>query len=230
MIQTEHLSNTTTWNAAVEARGNSRNMLRWLRKMLQPRMLSQSQAIHYMSARLINQSTFQEYYLAFHPRILSFFHRQGFNPEEAGELTQDVFVRAYTHLEQFQGTSEGEFYAWLKRITERVWKNKLRSIHALKRDGTQLSLDQDGLDLSLKHKDDDPLQGLIRHEQVAPLRAAISQLPTKMRQCLTLSAYHHYSYEEIGIQMKLSLPMVKNLIHQAKNRIQATLSKHELES
>ncbi len=214
----------------MEGRDNPRNMLRWLRKTLQPRMLRQSQATQSMRTSLISQSTFQEYYLAFRPRILSFFLRRGFPSEEARELTQDVFVRAYMHLDQFNGVSEGEFYTWLKRITERIWKNKLRSIYTLKRDGTQLSLDDDGLNLSVEHTDDDPLQGLIREEQIAPLREAIGQLPDRMRQCLILSAYHHYSYEEIGIQMKLSLPMVKNLIHQAKGRIRATISKPELES
>ena len=130
------------------------------------------------------------------------------NHEDASDLSQDVFVRAYKGLERFRG--QASLGTWLYRIGVNVCLNRV----GVKRPITE-SID------ARPHVDDrakDPAVELLRGERAAEVRAAIAQLPTKQRATVILRVYHELSHEEIAGILGSSVGAVKaNFFHALGN-------------
>jgi RNA polymerase sigma-70 factor (ECF subfamily) len=121
------------------------------------------------------------------------------NHEDASDLSQDVFIRAYRGLSRFRGHSS--LATWLYRIAVNVSLSKVSA----KRPPTE-AIDQ------RPHRDHhavDPTSELLRAEQAAEVRAAISQLPKKQRATVVLRVYHELSHEEIAAVLNSSVGAVK---------------------
>ena len=130
------------------------------------------------------------------------------NHEDASELTQDAFVRAYRSLGKFEGQSQ--FSTWLHRITVNVCLNRL----ALKTP-KQAPLK----DIETAPGREEPADAaMLRGERVALVRAAIAQLPAKQRATLILRVYHDLPHEEIARVLGSSVGAAKtNLCHALGN-------------
>ncbi len=130
------------------------------------------------------------------------------NHEDASDLTQDVFVRAYRGLSGFKGQSS--LPTWLYRIAVNV------------------SLSRVGL----KTPRFEPLErveraetrgesadaAVLREERAARVRAAIARLPRKQRATLILRAYHELPHDEIAAILGSSVGAVKaNFFHALAN-------------
>ena len=110
------------------------------------------------------------------------------NHEDASELAQDVFVRAFRGLNKFNGDSS--LGTWLHRVGVNVCLNRValkpppcRSIGAMDRRDDRI---------------EDPLARLVRDERAAIVRAAIQKLPRKQRETLMLRVYQELPHEEIA--------------------------------
>jgi RNA polymerase sigma-70 factor (ECF subfamily) len=137
-------------------------------------------------------------------RVYQLCYRFVANHEDASELAQDAFVRAYRSLGKFEGQSQ--FSTWLHRITVNVCLNRL----ALK------SRPQAALaDIGAVHGHEEPADAaLVRSERAARVRAAIAQLPKKQRATLILRVYHDMPHEEIARILGSSVNAAKaNLCH-----------------
>jgi RNA polymerase sigma-70 factor, ECF subfamily len=136
------------------------------------------------------------------------------NHEDASELAQDVFVRAYRALATFKG--HAAFTTWLYRIgvnqcLNRVGKRTMR----LER------LDEAQADISRGESADGTL---LREERAARVRRAIAQLPEKQRATLILRAYHDLPHEEIARVLGGSVSAAKTNLHHALKRLRAILT------
>jgi len=128
--------------------------------------------------------------------------------EDASELAQDAFVRAYRALPKFERTSK--FSTWLHRITVNVCLNRL----ALKRPAHQALDDSSAIRAPGETAD----AAVLREERAARVRAAIAQLPKKQRATLILRAYHDLPHEEIAGILGSSVGAVKaNFFHALAN-------------
>lgn len=126
------------------------------------------------------------------------------NHEDAADLAQDVFVRAFKGLPRFKGDSS--LGTWLHRIGINAGLNR----RALKRLPTEALGDGDRADPTSPH----PLVRLVRGEDAARVRAAIGQLPPKQRATLILRVYHELSHEEIARMLGSSVGAAKaNFFH-----------------
>lgn len=110
------------------------------------------------------------------------------NHEDASELAQDAFVRAYRSLAKFEG--QAQFSTWLHRITVNVCLNRL----ALK---THPQTPLGPIEAFPGHEEAADA-ALLRGERAAQVRAAIAQLPKKQRATLILRVYHDLPHEEIA--------------------------------
>ena len=110
------------------------------------------------------------------------------NHEDASELAQDAFVRAYRSLGSFEG--QAQFSTWLHRITVNVCLNRL----ALKTHPRAPLADIE----AAPSPEDRADAVMIRHEQAAAVRAAIAELPPKQRATLILRIYQDLPHEEIA--------------------------------
>jgi RNA polymerase sigma-70 factor (ECF subfamily) len=130
------------------------------------------------------------------------------NHEDASDLAQDVFIRAYRGLRGFR--SRASLGTWLYRIAVNVSLNRL----ALKIPRTE------GLDRR-EHPDpggERPDAALMREERAAEVRAAIARLPRKQRATLILRVYHELPHHEIADILGSSVGAVKaNFFHALAN-------------
>jgi RNA polymerase sigma-70 factor (ECF subfamily) len=130
------------------------------------------------------------------------------NHEDASDLSQDVFVRAYKGLPRFRGQSS--LGTWLYRIGVNVCLNWVN----VKRPMTETIDAGPHLDPRAK----DPAEELVRGERAAEVRAAIAQLPKKQRATVILRIYHELSHEEIAGILGSSVGAVKaNFFHALGN-------------
>jgi len=129
------------------------------------------------------------------------------NHEDASDLSQDVFLRAYRGLRGFRGGSS--LTTWLYRIGVNVCLNRASARARL--DGmTERVDDQQYADT----RSEPAPERLIRQQRGARVRAAIARLPRKQRATLILRVYHEMSHQEIADVLGSSVGAVKaNYFH-----------------
>jgi RNA polymerase sigma-70 factor (ECF subfamily) len=143
------------------------------------------------------------------------------NADTAADVTQDAFLSAYRHLDQFKG---GSFRSWLLRIVTNASYDVLRSAHHKKGQ----SLDELTADSSFDLPDPGglPESITIRRELVEKIQAGISTLPLDQRAVLVLYDIHGLSYEEIAASLDINLGTVKSRLSRARFRLRDYLMQH----
>jgi RNA polymerase sigma-70 factor, ECF subfamily len=130
------------------------------------------------------------------------------NHEDASDLAQDVFLRAYRALRTFKGQSA--FSTWLYRVAVNVCLNRVSA--------RQPAIES--LDLR-EHPDvaaELPDGAVLRLERAATVRAAIARLPRKQRATMILRMYHELPHEQIAAILGSSVGAVKaNFFHALAN-------------
>src|SRR6478609_4890418 len=130
------------------------------------------------------------------------------NHEDASDLSQDVFVRAYKGLHRFGGRSS--LGTWLYRIGVNVCLNRV----SVKRPPTEPIDARPHVD----ERSTDPADELLKGERASQVREAIAQLPRKQRATVILRVYHELSHEEIAGILGSSVGAVKaNFFHALAN-------------
>ena len=134
------------------------------------------------------------------------------NHEDASDLSQDVFLRAYRGLRSFRGQSS--LATWLYRIGVNVCLNRVSA----KDDARQADRADRGRSSSSTCGPSRPSDRMLRDERAARVRAAIAQLPRKQRATLILRTYHEMSHQEIADVLGSSVGAVKaNFFHALGN-------------
>jgi RNA polymerase sigma-70 factor, ECF subfamily len=135
-------------------------------------------------------------------------HRYVGNHEDAADLAQDTFIRAFKGLKGFK--AQASLGTWLYRIAVNVCLNRL----SLKTPRSEPLEPGDRVDLRAERPD----TALLRDERSAEVRAAIRQLPPKQRATLILRIYHELPHEEIAGILGSSVGAAKaNLFHALAN-------------
>lgn len=128
--------------------------------------------------------------------------------EDAADLTQDTFVRAWKSLGGFRG--QARFSTWLYRIAVNVSLNRV----SLK---TPAPTTVD-FDLVADQREPAPGQALAQQERAAVVRRAVQALPPKQRAALILRTYHELSHQEVAAIVGTSVGAVKaNVFHALAN-------------
>ena len=133
------------------------------------------------------------------------------NHEDASDLSQDVFLRAYRGLRSFRGHSS--LSTWLYRIGVNVCLNRVSASASLEKMTEPLD-ERQHVDTRIES----PADHLLREEQGVRVRAAIAELPRKQRATLILRIYHEMSHQEIADVLGSSVGAVKtNFFHALGN-------------
>jgi RNA polymerase sigma-70 factor, ECF subfamily len=130
------------------------------------------------------------------------------NHEDASDLAQDVFVRAFKGLRNFK--NESSLGTWLYRVGVNTCLNRL----AARKPRTE------PIDASprVDARAPDPLARIVRDERAAEVRMAIAKLPPKQRATLMLRVYEELSHEEIARVLGSSVGAAKaNFFHALGN-------------
>jgi RNA polymerase sigma-70 factor (ECF subfamily) len=130
------------------------------------------------------------------------------NHEDASDMTQDVFVRAFKGLKNFKG--DAALGTWLYRVGVNACLNRV----SLK----QPRMEELDHEQHVDHRQPDPHELVARDERAARVRRAIAQLPPKQRAALVLRMYQEMSHEEIAGTLGSSVGAVKaNFFHALGN-------------
>ena len=148
------------------------------------------------------------------------------NREDAEDVVQDAFLKAYGNLGQFQGQSK--FYTWLVRIAVNEALMKLRRI----KPGRTVSLDEDvktdedTLPREVADWSPNPEQQYNQAELRDILSRTIQGLPTSFRTVFVLRDVEGLSTEETAEALDLSIPAVKSRLLRARLQLRERLNRY----
>ncbi len=138
------------------------------------------------------------------------------NHQEAEEVTQDAFFKAYKSLDKFKG--DAEFSTWLYRIIYNTAISKLRS-----RKTDTLHLESQEVEKHNLDNFSDNLNRLEQQERKVILKKALKSLKEEDAFIIILYYYKDQSIEEIEKATGLSKSNVKVKLHRGRKQLQATL-------
>ena len=135
------------------------------------------------------------------------------NPQDAEDLTQEVFIKAYQNLPKLRNASR--FAGWLSRIVKNVC---VTWIHQQKEISKSCPMDGDPI-LSLPSAEVTPEQFLMKKELNQTILKAINSLPAVDGAVAHDFYIDHLSYDEISEERGLSHRAIASRLHRAKQRI-----------
>ena len=135
---------------------------------------------------------------------------------EALDLTQETFVRAWTALPNFKGQSQ--FRTWLYRIVTNLCYNRLPNLRRSLND-----LGDDVMEDIPETKSNTPAQEFESNETRRHLHQAIENLDENYRLLISLRYQNELSYDEIAATLNLPLGTVKTGIFRAKEQLRKSL-------
>ncbi len=142
------------------------------------------------------------------------------NREDAEEISQDVFVKAFRSLQDFRGDSK--FSTWLFTITRTTCLSFLR-----KKKLDIVSLDNERTELQLENQESSQhANGVEQKSRHDMLNRAIMMLSPDDAQVLNLFYQADQSLEEIGRIMRLDPNNVKVKLHRARHRLKEKMEKY----
>jgi RNA polymerase sigma-70 factor (ECF subfamily) len=147
------------------------------------------------------------------------------NREDAEDVLQEAFLKAYEHLDQFQGNSK--FYTWIVRIAVNQALMKLRK----RKSDRSVSLDEQidtGEDTVIREIaawDPDPEVRFSQEEMHGILTEAIDGLAPIYRTVFTLRDVEGLSTEETAEALELSVPAVKSRLLRARLQLRDKLTR-----
>jgi RNA polymerase sigma-70 factor (ECF subfamily) len=143
----------------------------------------------------------------------------GSQTEDADDIAQEVFVRAYRFLGKFRGDST--FRSWLYRVAINV----TRTYHGRRARQQMVWADSgEGTDASVidRHSDLEDLEGgFLRRDVIAK---ALASLPSELRESVVLRDVHGFEYQEIADAMGVPLGTVESRIFRARQRLRPLLA------
>lgn len=147
------------------------------------------------------------------------------NPEDAFDVSQEAFLKAYRSLKDFKGDSS--FSSWLYRITANMCLDFMRK-NKKRRAASIVYLDDDSelKELELPDTRYDPENELERKELQGAINDALTLLPDDQRSILLLRELSGMSYAEISDALKLEPGTVKSRLFRARARLAKILKEN----
>jgi RNA polymerase sigma-70 factor (ECF subfamily) len=168
--------------------------------------------------RLVNERSGEVYGL---------LYRLTDDPEEARDLTQETFLRAFQSIGRFRG--DADLKTWLYRIAVNLSRNRWRWWKRRRRDST-VSLDapdtltEQPLSASLRSETPDPEQSALARERERALQSALCALGSPYREAVILRDVEGLSYEDVAAALDTNVGTVKSRIARGRLELRKKLS------
>ena len=169
-------------------------------------------------------SAYDELVRRYQERIYAALYHMTSNHEDANDLAQESFIKAYQALKSFKGNSS--FFTWVYRIAVN------KTINFLKQRKHRGHMSLDDLDFQAEHDPDlvalvsekTPRRDLNLAELQEKLNAAMQKLSEDHRLVVTLHDIQGLSHDEIGKIMDCNIGTVRSRLFYARQQMQAYLS------
>lgn len=149
----------------------------------------------------------------YHPMVEKFAYQSGVYAQDINDVTQEVFIKLYRFLSQFD---DSKFTTWLYKITVNTASDYYRK--AKREQARQQKLQQQSTIPVLT-----PEQQLLRFEEDQQLHNCLQQLDEKYRYPIILFYFHELTYEQIADVLSITLSTVKVRILRAKAQLKVLL-------
>lgn len=166
-------------------------------------------------------NAFEELVLKYEKTVYNLALRMVGDRDDAFDMTQEAFIKAYGSLSSFRGDSK--FSVWIYRITTNVCLDFLRSKSRKQQVSLTVSDDDEDAQLDIPDLKADPEQQLIKKISMQSVEEGLKTLPDKQRQILVMRELGGMSYAEIGAALSLEEGTVKSRIFRARKRLCAFL-------
>ncbi len=159
--------------------------------------------------------------------VYGLLYRLTENSEEARDLTQETFLRAFQSIGQFRG--ESDLRTWIYRIAINQARNRWRWWRRRRRDAT-VSLDSENahgnqplLESLPSERDKSPEQATLAHERERALRKALHSLSLSYRETVILRDIEGFTYEEIASTLGINVGTVKSRLARGRQELRQRL-------
>ncbi len=146
------------------------------------------------------------------------------NEEEAVDLSQEAWVKAWQRLNQFQGDSS--FVTWMTRIVINLCLDQLRKQKRQRSESIeQMDEEQGGVERQMPAINPNPTERLEREELRQQIDRALAQLSEEHRAVLVLHEFEELEYKEIAKIVGCSIGTVMSRLFYARRRMASLMSK-----
>ena len=170
------------------------------------------------AARRGDRDAFNELVRSTYRDIYALAYRLTGNRDDAADVVQDAYVRAYRAIRRFRGDSS--FSTWMYRIT-----SNCASTHLSRRSRQYTEeLSDDAPIVDLRPEQDPSLRAeaaVLRHH----IDRAIRALPERLRQVVVLRDLHDLSHSEIAAELGITTSAAKVRLHRARQRLRTVLQR-----
>lgn len=146
-------------------------------------------------------------------KIYAYIMRLTNHREEATDIAQDVFLKAYKHLHRFD--TSRKFSSWIYRIAHNESVNWLKKKTRAKIESIDVHAE-----IGVQYASAEDIHGdLVRSQDKALMKNAIAALPEKYRVVMEMRYLKEYSYDEIGKALDKPVNTIGTLINRAKKKL-----------
>lgn len=168
-----------------------------------------------------NVNDFEKLVTAYEKNVYNIVLRMVGDPDDAADMTQETFIKAYRALSGFRGDSK--FSSWLYRIASNVCLDFLRSRSRHPQVSLSTVDEDDRATFELPDMRQNPEEQLMKKLGMEAVRRGLEQLPEQQRQILVLRELGGLSYAELAQTLGLEEGTVKSRIFRARKRLCALL-------
>ena len=178
------------------------------------------------AAREGNIGAFEELVKRYDRNVFRIANHITQNREDAEDVVQDAFLKAYQNLKQFQGQSK--FYTWLVRIAvnEALMRLRRRRPERMVSLDEDIKTDEDSMPREVADWAPNPEQLYTQAELKDILGKTIQGLPPSFRTVFVLRDVEGLSTEETADALELSVPAVKSRLLRARLQLRERLNKY----
>jgi RNA polymerase sigma-70 factor (ECF subfamily) len=169
-----------------------------------------------------DERAFGELVTRYESKVYSLAMKMLRNPEDAEDVLQETFLRAYRGIKSFKGNST--FSTWIYRITANSALMRLR-----KKQLPQVSIeDSDERETPIAIADwaPGPAEQLLNQEMQRVMDEAIESLPHEFRQVFILRDVEEMSNADVAEILDLSVAAVKSRLHRARLKVRNRLAQY----
>jgi RNA polymerase sigma-70 factor (ECF subfamily) len=172
-----------------------------------------------------DEDSFNQLVLRWERPIYALAYRTLGREDDARDVCQEAFLRAYRALRGFKG--QAKFSSWLYRITLNLCRDWMR-----KQRRTPVSQVPEGLelsDLAGEAPDAVSVEDLVaRREMSAAVSRVMAMLPEEQRTAIILKEYHGLTFQEIADMLGCPLSTVKTRLYQGLTVLRRNLQRQQL--
>ncbi|MBV6458875.1 MAG: ECF RNA polymerase sigma factor SigW [Fimbriimonadaceae bacterium] len=176
------------------------------------------------ACRRQNMEAFGRVVDAYQNRVYGFVKRMVRDAEDATDLTQDVFIRAYQGFTRFDGRSS--LRTWLFRIAYNLCIDRVRKRDRQPEEFAIEATVEDGEPLQLPDQRWDPERVALDDELRAIIERGIATMSEKLRAVLLLHDREELQYDEIASLLEIPVGTVKSRLFLARNHLKDHLREY----